>query len=82
MARAAWAILYEDALRSEPQDLLERVQTATESIIDRLRQIGLAETTIHANEHRALCLALSDLRVLRVAFSHSPGRESAGLFPC
>jgi hypothetical protein len=68
MAAFAWKIPYEDALRSEPEDLLDRIQTATMSIIDRFHTIALAESTIHLGEHRALCLALSDLRVLRIAF--------------
>jgi hypothetical protein len=77
MAAFAWKILYEEALGSDPEDLLGRIQIATMSIIDRFRAIALAESTIHVNEHRALCLALSDLRALRIAFSHSNGQWRA-----
>ena len=68
MAEYAWKILYEDALRSDSGDLLDRIQTATMSMIERFHTIALAKSTINVNEHRALCLALSDLRVLRTAF--------------
>ena len=71
MATRAWVTLYEETLQSEPEDLLERIRTATELIIERFREIGLADPRIYSTEHRALCLALSDLRALRIAFSHS-----------
>lgn len=45
--------LYEETLRSEPEDLLDRIRTATELIIDRFREIGLADPRIYSNEHRA-----------------------------
>jgi|SRR5215469_11377564 len=81
MATRPWVTLYEETLRSEPEDLLERIRTATELIIDRFREIGLADPRIYSNEHRALCLALSDLRALRMAFSHSSGQWRAVPFP-
>ena len=74
----AWTTFYEEALRSEPEYLLERIQTAAQSMIGRFREIGLDDPKIHANEHSALCLALSDLRVLRTAFSHFT-HSNAGL---
>lgn len=81
MATGAWVTLYEETLRSEPEDLLDRIRTATELIIDRFREIGLADPRIYSNEHRALCLALSDLRALRIAFSHSNDKWRAVPFP-
>ena len=82
MPAFTWTIPYEQALRSGPEDLLDRIQTARMSILDRLHTTGFAESETHLNEYRALCLALSDLRVLRIAFSHSRGKVRAALFPC
>ena len=73
-ALACWTVHYEEALRSEPEFLLERIQTAAQSIVGRLKTIRRGDPTTHGNEHRALCLALSDLRVLRIAFSRSKRR--------
>lgn len=73
--------LYEETLRSEPEDLLDRIRTATELIIDRFREIGLADPRIYSNEHRALCLALSDLRALRIAVSHSNDKMARSAVP-
>ena len=81
MATRAWVTLYEATLRSEPEDLLERIRTATELIIDRFREIGLADPRIYSNEHRALCLDLSDLRSLRIALSQKGGQWRAVPFP-
>jgi hypothetical protein len=81
MATSAWLTLYEETLWSEPEDLLERIQTATGLIIERFREIGLADPRTYSNEHRALCLALSDLRALRIAFSHANGQWRAMPFP-
>lgn len=71
MAPLGWTAHYQDALRSEPENLLERIQIATQSIVSRLYRVAFHETTPNATEYRALCLALSDLRVLRASFVHS-----------
>ncbi len=63
-----WAILYKEALQSEPDQLPERIRAATESIVKRLSVIGVSPSPNHLTELRALWLALSDLRVLKVAF--------------
>lgn len=79
MTAFAWTILYEEALRSDPEDLLERIQTAAQSIIDRLQTLGLANPQTHLNEHRALCLALSDFASFKdCVFSLKPVAQ----FPC
>ena len=77
-----WTMLYEEALQSEPEELIERIRIAIASITNRMRTIGAAESKIHPGEHRALCLALSDLHVLRIAFSRSRGKGRAALFYC
>lgn len=78
---AIWTMLYAEALRSDPEELSDRIRIATESIIGRMRTIGAVGSQVHRGEHRALCLALSDLQVLRIAFSHSRGKGRAALFP-
>ena len=70
-----WSILYQDALRSEPENLLEQIRSATQCIIDRLHRMTFHETQLNVTEHRSLCLALSDLRVVRVSFVHSHPRR-------
>lgn len=71
MTAFAWTLPYQDALRSDPEYLLERIQFATETITARFYKIAFVEAMPNAIEHRALCVALSDLRVLRTSFLHS-----------
>ena len=70
MATPTWATLYQEALHSEPEDLLDRMGNAAQSIVDRMHKIGGAASRLHRSEFRALCLALSDLHILRISHSH------------
>jgi hypothetical protein len=80
MATLAWATLYAEALQSEPEDLPDRIYDATESIVERMRKIGAAGSALHSSEYCALCVALSDMRTLRISDSHRRWRKAP--FPC
>lgn len=67
----AWKLLYDRAIRSEPENLLQTTSLAMQAIFERLRLIGFVDLSVmglRTREHRALCLALSDLFVLQTAF--------------
>ena len=71
MATGSWEILYNTALQSEPESLLDAHRVAVDAILRRLIFLtfhDMSVTAANAREKRALCLALSDLRVLRTAF--------------
>jgi hypothetical protein len=71
MAILSWEILYNKALQSEPNGLLESHRIAVKAIFQRLFFLDFGAiplTVANFREKRALYLALSDLRVLRTAF--------------
>jgi hypothetical protein len=71
----SWETLYNKALQSEPNGLLDAHRIAVEAIFQRLFFLDFGAiplTVANTREKRALYLALSDLRVLRTAFSALP----------
>jgi hypothetical protein len=68
----SWKILYNRALQSESETLLDANRMAVDAILQRMMFLtfgDMSTTMTKTREQRALCIALSDLRVLRTAFS-------------
>jgi hypothetical protein len=79
MAVLPWEILYSKALQSESEGLLEAHRIAVEAMLQRLYILTFEDRPVMAartREKRALCTALSDLRVLRAAFKGSRDKRN------
>lgn len=59
-----WMMLYEDALHSDPSELLATIQNASHAMHERLRELGKSKTREHVCEKSAIYRGLSDLYVL------------------
>lgn len=68
MAESSWTILYNQALHSQPQQLLANVKMAREAIRSRWCAIASGTVIADVGERRALIVALNDLHVLHAAF--------------
>jgi hypothetical protein len=75
VATCSWKVLYNSALQSEPESLLDAHQIAVDAILQRIMFLTFGDRTVTVakiREQRALYIALSDLRVLRTAFKAFP----------
>ncbi len=66
-----WTTLYNNALQSDPAQLLETIKIACHAMHARLYALGSHDELHSRSERRAIYLGLADLQVLRKAYHAS-----------
>jgi hypothetical protein len=79
LTESSWTIVYKEALSAGPDNFLSGIHAAGEAIHARLRTLFRPSTEADVRELRELCVALSDLYVLKTSFQHHSGVASSGL---